>query len=114
MRWLCCISVAFVCVCGCDNAFAPVQVAIPEEHGQISGRVLNAKTNAGVPNVKVEAAGIGAFSDASGYYRLLNTPVGSIDIAATKAGYQDYSGVVSVESGTTAHHDIPLTPSSAP
>ncbi|MDE2827299.1 MAG: TonB-dependent receptor [Bacteroidota bacterium] len=57
--------------------------------GKISGRVLEAGTNQGLPgvNVVLEGATIGGVTDADGYYYILNIPPGTYSVQASFVGF---------------------------
>ncbi len=57
--------------------------------GKISGRVLEAGTNLGLPGVNVVLAGtlIGGVTDADGYYYILNIPPGTYSVQASFVGF---------------------------
>ncbi len=57
--------------------------------GKISGRVLEAGTNQGLPGVNVHLAGtlMGGVTDADGYYYILNIPPGTYSVQASFVGF---------------------------
>ncbi len=61
----------------------------PGPTGKISGRVLEAGTNQGLPGVNVVLAGtvIGGVTDADGYYYILNIPPGTYSVQASFVGF---------------------------
>ncbi|MEO0130781.1 MAG: carboxypeptidase-like regulatory domain-containing protein, partial [candidate division WOR-3 bacterium] len=60
------------------------------ETGKIAGRIIDANTKeplVGV-NVIVEGTELGAATDATGHYLIINVPVGTYDITASYVGYE--------------------------
>ncbi len=78
--------------------------------GTIQGQVYDTHTQRGIANARVVAAGVAAWSNGFGYFELPNVAAGSDSIRATKTGYHDGYGVVSVEPGTTIHYSIEMIP----
>ena len=88
-------------------------VAVAGETGKIAGRVLD---DAGQPlpqaNVVITGQSLGAASDVSGYYVILNIPVGTYAVEASMIGYQAVIVTdVRVEPDRTARVDFRLSAS---
>jgi outer membrane receptor protein involved in Fe transport len=88
-------------------------VALAGETGKIAGRVID---EAGQPlpqaNVVIAGQTLGAASDASGYYVILNIPVGAYSIEASMIGYRAMSVTdIRVEPDRTARVDFRLSAS---
>jgi outer membrane receptor protein involved in Fe transport len=67
-----------------------VYTAYAGETGKIAGRVIDANTKeplVGV-NVVVEGTELGAATDATGHYLIINVPVGTYDVTASYVGYE--------------------------
>ena len=67
------------------------------------------KTKDVIPDVTVSIGDIETTSNASGYFKLQNIPIGEKVIKAEKDGYLDYQANITVTEGTITH-DIYLTP----
>ena len=78
----------------------PVDVAA-QDAGTIVGTVTDAASNRPLESVQVfiEGTGIGALTNASGRYLLLNVPAGSATVTARLVGYREASQTLSVTSG---------------
>jgi outer membrane receptor protein involved in Fe transport len=65
------------------------RVAAPRLTGRIVGRVIDAQTGAGIPNVTVEVlgAGAGALSGVDGRYVISSVPAGTVTLRAQSIGY---------------------------
>jgi len=58
--------------------------------GQISGRIIDARTGEALlgANVVIEGNGIGAASDLDGYYTIFNVPAGAYNLMVSYIGYE--------------------------
>ena len=114
MTWIYIVFVVFLYGCMKD----PVDITWPTIHlesaepqyGTIAGFVYNAKSQSGIPNVKVVAAGIGAWTNNYGYFELPKVPAGSDSIKATVAGYHNASGAVNVVVNQMVEYSIGMIP----
>jgi TonB-dependent receptor len=80
--------------------------------GSIEGRVTNPATGTIVERARitVEGSTLETFSDADGYYRLLNVPAGPAQLRASFTGFPPATATVSVSAGATAQRDFELAP----
>lgn len=92
---------ALIAGCGGDEPFEPGT-------GGIMGSVSNAFGGDVLPGVTVAVAGKSAQSDAVGQFELTGIPAGPQSLHATKDGYREHSGSVTVIAGETRVIDIPL------
>ena len=78
--------------------------------GTITGQVLSAESNEPLPSVQVniETLDLGALSQASGRYILLNIPAGTHTVTAQRIGYRAVIFQVMVGAGETAVQDLRL------
>ncbi len=85
-------------------------VAPPVETGSISGRVVDARTGAPVPDVivVVQETGHSTQSDAQGAFELSGVPAGRHDLFVSTLGYSLARPVVDVTRGTTVTLTVPL------
>jgi len=65
-------------------------VALAGETGKVAGRVFDRQTGEPLPSANVVVSGLelGAATDLSGYYAILNVPVGPHSVEASMVGYQ--------------------------
>lgn len=83
-------------------------VTYGERTGKIAGRVVDASTGKPLPfvNVYVPDLKIGAVSDTSGYYYVLNVPPGNHSVLARLMGYEEFKATdvrVKAEQTTTVN-----------
>ena len=78
---------------------------------QITGRIVD--QGSGQPmaavQVSIPGTGIGALSQQSGRYLLLNVPVGNHTVSAQRIGYRTATAQVTVTAGGTVVHDFALS-----
>ncbi|MBY0433821.1 MAG: carboxypeptidase-like regulatory domain-containing protein, partial [Cyclobacteriaceae bacterium] len=80
--------------------------------GQISGKVLDSKTQEPLPfaNIFINNTTLGVAADANGQYVLKNVPVGVQEIVFSFVGYESYQTRVSVQDGQTLALSVKLVP----
>lgn len=92
-------------------AVAVTTPAMAQDTGRIVGRVIDARTGAGLTNVVVEVAGsgIGTLSGIDGRFSLSGVPAGEASITAQTIGYaaKTVTGLV-VQAGGATQQDISL------
>lgn len=80
--------------------------------GRITGRVVDAASGAGLPDVTLHVAGstIGATSGVDGRFTLVNVPAGAVSVQARRIGYaaKTVTGIA-VVAGRTVEQSISLT-----
>ncbi len=83
-----------------------------QDAGTITGRVIDASSNAPVQSAQVQVVGTtrGAVTGDDGRFRIASIRPGSYTIRALRLGYQASSQVVQVTAGTTAEVDFSLPP----
>src|SRR5437016_10655381 len=81
-----------------------------QDAGTISGRVIDAASNAPVPSAQVQIVGTtrGAVTGDDGRYRIAAIRPGQYQVRALRLGYQASSQTVDVTSGGTAEADFSL------
>lgn len=91
-------------------ALSPLSAQTPT--GAIEGRVTNPATGTIVERARitVEGSTLETFSDADGYYRLLNVPAGPVQLRASFTGFPPATATVPVSAGATAQRDFELAP----
>ena len=96
-------------------AFAPAVLFSQNAAGRIAGRVIDARSGAGLTDVAVRVTGspIGTMSGVEGRFSLPNVPVGTVSLEARRIGYAPkvVTGVV-VASGAGVEQNISLVPAS--
>ena len=78
--------------------------------GTIEGRVVNARTGEYLSSarVKVETTTLETFTDADGFYRLTNVPVGPARVTTFFTGLPPQTNAVTVTAGQVVQHDVTL------
>ena len=79
--------------------------------GKIAGRVYDTQNSQGLPgvNVIIEGTGLGAATDADGYYVILDVPPGTYKLTATMIGYKPLTVEnVKVQTDLTTTINFPL------
>ncbi len=91
-------------------ATSPVDAAA-QQAGTVVGTVTDAASNRPLESVQVflEGTGIGALSNASGRYILLNVPAGSATVTARLVGYREGSQTITVTAGGRNVADFALS-----
>jgi outer membrane receptor for ferrienterochelin and colicin len=92
----------------------PAAVSSPAPTGRVIGRVLDAQTGAGLPNVTVEviSSNIRTLSGLDGRYVVNNVPSGDVTLRAQSIGYAaKLVTAVQVRTGSAVELDISLDPS---
>ncbi len=97
------ISVLFSCTGGSGTNIAIRDV------GNVDGIVLDAQTSQPLAGVQVQIGNTTDTTNASGAYSIGDVDVGTRTITAAMTGYQNYSGTVTVQKGTTVQHNIQLS-----
>ncbi|NNE34720.1 MAG: SusC/RagA family TonB-linked outer membrane protein [Rhodothermales bacterium] len=87
----------------------PTSVAA-QGNGTVVGTVTDAQSNRPLESVQVfiDGTGIGALTNASGRYLLLNVPAGTHIVSARLVGYREASSSVTVSAGDRAVADFAL------
>src|SRR5262245_4901354 len=77
---------------------------------QVTGRVVDQSTGQPMAAVQVSitGTGVGALSQQSGRYLLLNVPVGTHTVTAQRIGFRTASAQVTVTAGATVVQDFTL------
>ncbi len=85
---------------------------VQAQKAQITGRIIDAETGAGLPgaNVVLRGTSIGAASNIDGYYVITNVPPGSYEIAVRYIGYAEAVSTIQVRGNEKLHNDIKMTP----
>jgi len=80
--------------------------------GQVTGTVYDKSNNKALPNVNVMLfpLGVGAVTDESGGYTLIEVPRGTYELAVSHVGYQKFSRKVIVHPAQTIQSDVSLAP----
>jgi hypothetical protein len=79
--------------------------------GRITGRILDAKTGAGLADVGVQVVGttLGTMSGVDGRYTIPNVPAGTVTVQARRIGYAPKSVTgIALEGGRAVQQDIAL------
>lgn len=78
--------------------------------GAIKGRVANPANGTFIEQarVTVEGTSLETFTDAAGYYRLNNLPVGNVRVKVFYTGLVPHLATVGITAGSTATHDVVL------
>lgn len=98
---------AFLCACG-TAAKDGTNVTI-SDIGNVEGTVTDATTGTPISGVTVQIGDKSNVTGSNGVYSIQDLAVGSRTITATKTGYQNYNGTVTVTKGTTVTHNIQMT-----
>ena len=82
-----------------------------QDTGEVGGRLRYSGTGQGVGEalVVLPGAGLGAFSEADGRYRIEAVPLGTYEVAPTLMGCQLASRSVTIEPGRRAELDFELS-----
>lgn len=90
----------------------PVAAAPAAGRGRVTGRIVDAKTGAGLTDVGVQVTGttVGTLSGVDGRFTLPSVPAGTISLTVRRLGYapKTVTGVV-VAAGRTTEQDVALT-----
>ncbi len=80
--------------------------------GSIEGRVTNPATGTILERARIAIEGttLETFSDADGYFRLLNVPPGTVQVRASFTGFPSATASVAVSAGQAAQRDFELAP----
>lgn len=97
------------------GALFALLLAVPSQaaaqgNGTVVGTVTDAQSNRPLESVQVfiEGTGIGALTNASGRYLLLNVPAGTHPVSARLVGYREATNNVTVSAGDRAVADFTL------
>lgn len=76
----------------------------------IAGKVTDAGTGAGIPNVQVSVVGTnaGAFSNDEGHYVIRTAPTGTLTLRAIRIGYEEKKQSVNVSAGQAVTADFAM------
>jgi len=86
-----------------------IKVEVPK-FVKLTGKVVDAKTNAPISNAQVVASGKSTITDQFGLYTIDSLPLGVIQIGVSKEGYQTYSEVIQANVEGAIVKNISLTP----
>jgi len=103
------IGLIILALFGCGEFEKGTTVTVSET-GNVEGTVTAALSNAPLSGVTVQIGDKSDVTGDNGVYSIQDIDVGTRTITATKTGYQNYSGTVEVEKGTTVIHNIQMTP----
>jgi TonB-linked SusC/RagA family outer membrane protein len=104
----------FVAACLITGALcqlgAPVARAQTGSTGAVVGRVTDAATRQGVPNVimTIDGTRLGANTDQDGRYRIVNVPAGPHTLSVRRIGYAPLARAITVDGGQSATADFTL------
>ncbi|GAB4276342.1 MAG: hypothetical protein Kow0056_06670 [Coriobacteriia bacterium] len=96
-----------------DRPVSPVWPAVvvpPGSTGAVAGVVTDADTGAPVSGAAVSVGAYSAMTDSSGAYSIGGIPEGDHGVTITKAGYESWTGSVSVVGEQTTTLNVTLTP----
>ena len=112
-------SAVFVLTLACPSALLAASNPPPtespphtvQERGNISGRVIDDRTNRPVSaaQVFIENTSAGALSDSEGRYLLQNVPAGEVTVSVQLIGYATVRQRITVRAGVTEQRDFRLT-----
>lgn len=87
------------------------QTVIAEDFGQIKGRVLDKETGEALAsvNIVVEGTTLKALTDLNGRYFIVNIPLGSYKVVATKADYESFTREITIYPGKVFVLDFQLS-----
>ena len=77
---------------------------------KLTGKIVDAKTNAPISGAQIVASGKTSSSDQYGLYTIDSLPLGVIQIGVSKEGYQTYSEVIQANVEGAIVKNISLTP----
>lgn len=77
---------------------------------KLTGKIVDAKTNAPISGAQIVASGKTTVSDQFGLYTIDSLPLGVIQIGVSKEGYQTYSEVIQANVEGALVKNISLTP----
>ena len=101
-------------VCGIAGALLAsiASAALAQEAGNLTGRVIDASSNAPVPSAQVQVVGTtrGAVTGDDGRFRIAGIRPGQYQVRVLRLGYQASVLTVDVPSGGTADANFSLTP----
>jgi iron complex outermembrane receptor protein len=86
-------------------------VAVPlqaQETGAIRGRVLDASFGGPLPTVVITVGNRSTLSDAEGNFAILEMPVGTYDLRATRIGFREAVISVTVEAGQAINVEVQM------
>ena len=91
--------------------FAIFCLVAPVGAQQITGRIVDQGSGQAMAAVQVSipGTGIGALSQATGRYLLLNVPVGTHTVSAQRIGYKTVTASVTVAAGATVVQDFAMS-----
>lgn len=95
-----------------ETVFLDIEMTPLAETGAIAGFVYNKDSGHALEDVVVSIGSHETETDQDGKYFMRGIPAADYIITAQKAGYQGYSGSVTVTAGEIARHDIEMTASS--
>ena len=83
-------------------------------YGRITGQIIDASSNAALPNILIAAGGQQSLTDSAGRFNLEELPVGTHNLVAyaIDGGYQTFQQGAHVEAGKSTPVTLSLTPAS--
>ena len=92
-------------------AFAPIDAAAQQSTGVIAGTVTDGASQRPLESAQVfiEGTGIGALTNSSGRYILLNVPAGQHTVRVQLVGYREGTTTVTVTAGQSAVADVAIS-----
>ncbi len=103
---------AFLYACGAAGG-GGTDISV-SDLGNVEGTVTDASTGAALSGITVQIGDKSDVTGDNGIYSIQDLDVGSRTVTATKTGYQDYNGTVTVTKGTTIASNIQLTSTAVP
>ncbi|MEZ4414569.1 MAG: SusC/RagA family TonB-linked outer membrane protein [Gemmatimonadota bacterium] len=105
------IGLAAGAVMALGLAFAPSAVQAQQSTGVIAGTITDAGSQRPLESAQVfiEGTGIGALTNSSGRYILLNVPAGTHTIRVQLVGYKEGTSTVTVTSGQSSVADVAIS-----
>ncbi|MDQ7826135.1 MAG: carboxypeptidase regulatory-like domain-containing protein [Candidatus Eremiobacteraeota bacterium] len=87
-----------------ENAvtFEDITMTVSTPRGVVTGQVTDETSGKPLENVTVTAGSIGTRTGTEGYYLITGLTPGTVSITASKAGYEPYTGTVTVDQGSAA------------
>jgi len=92
-------------------AVAFASPVLAQNSGTITGRVTERGTDRPLPNAQVRVVGTtrGAVTSDSGTYRIVNAPLGTVQLAVQRLGYGPQSRTINVSASGTTSADFSMT-----
>lgn len=91
-----------------EATYHKIQMIAKSQYGSVEGYVTDSGSGNAIEGVDVFTGDSYGCTNEDGYYRLSGVEQGNRTIQATKSGYQDYSGTVSVTAAQTVSFNISM------